>query len=161
MPSGIELADHIRERVEQAEVGRPPAPGSWRTTSNSMSSPARSCSSRDQLLGREARQRAAVELELDLARDHVDLLAAATIVGADGVAQQRLELRGRARRAGAGRSVRRGSSSERRSTRLVPRQLGGDPLDHLAHDGRDVHRQPLAVEVGEQAAEPRHRCRRG
>ncbi len=36
----------------------------------------------------------------------------------------------------------------------MPRQLGGDRLDRLAHDGRHVHGHPLAVEVGEEAAEP-------
>ncbi len=149
----IELADHPRERVEQAEIGFRRA----RVVADDLDLDVVSgevVQLGDQLLGREARQRATVQLELDLARHDVDLLAAANDRRVDGVAQHRLELPG-PRAEQAQRLVGQAWLQQRaQDHRLVPRQLGGDPLDRLAHDGRHVHGHPLAVEVGEEAAEP-------
>ncbi len=71
-PFRIELADHARERVEQAEVGLRRA-GIVADELELDVVADELVQLRDQLVRREAGQRAAVQLELDLARDDVDL----------------------------------------------------------------------------------------
>ena len=105
----------------------------------------------------EAGQQAAVQLDDDLARDDVDLLAAADDRRVDGVSEHRLRRRGPfadqpQRRIGEPRLQQRAHHG-----RLFARQLGGDPLDELAHDRRHVHRCPLPVEVAQELAEARNR----
>ena len=108
----------------------------------------------DQLLGAEAGQRAPVQLDLDLARDDVDLRAAANNGCVDGVAEHRLE-----RRAALPEQAQSGVREARLQERpqhegLLARQLLSEALDEFSDDGRHVHGQALPVEVGEQPAEP-------
>ena len=73
IPSGSSSRITLRERVEEAEIGLRRAGIVPDELELDVLADERLqlC---DQLLGRESRQRAAVQLELDLARDDVDLL---------------------------------------------------------------------------------------
>ena len=110
---------------------------------------------RDHLLRLEARQHPAVQLDDDLARDDVDLLAAADDCRVDRVPQHRLG----GRRALAEQSqggVRQPRLQQARITVASLRGSSARSLDELAHDRGDVHRRPLLVEVAQQLSEPGH-----
>jgi hypothetical protein len=111
----------------------------------------------DQVVRAEPGQEASVQLDLELRRDDVDLLSGPDDRRRERVAEERL---GRSRgaseqRQGAVGQARTQQRPHHGSMRLG--QLGGDPFEHLAGDGRHVHRQAFALEIAEEAGEPRHR----
>ena len=159
-PVRVELADHARERVEEAEVGLRRAGVVADELELDVPADER-LHLRDQLVRREAGQRAAVQLELDLARDDVDLVAAADDRRVDGVAEHRLH-----RRAALAEQPQRRVGQPRlqehaQHRRLLARQLGREPIDELAHDRGHVHGHAASGRGRRAASRAARPCRRG
>ena len=109
-----------------------------------------------EVVRREAREQAPVELDRRLRRHDVHLVAGAHDRRVDRVAQHRLELRVRRPRGPApASSVNVGWSSPRSGARAGAGSSAAMPLDHPPRDVGRVDRQAPAVERAQQTGQPR------